>query len=369
MGDEKKIRYAVIGLGNIAQVAVLPAFEHAAENSELAAIVSSNDRKRAELARRFHVEHAVAYEQFDRLVSEERIDAVYIALPNHLHAEWTVRAASAGLHVLCEKPMALDENECHTMIDAAREHDRLLMIAYRLHFEEANLKAMELIRTGEIGEPRFFSSVFSHQVRPGDIRTEGEKGGGALFDMGVYCVNAARYLLSDEPSEAFAFMIGDHDERSRDVDETTAAVLRFPDGKIAQFTASQGTTSISSYRVSGTEGDILVEPAYEYTEPLRITLTRGDKKKEFEVEKRDQFAPELIYFSRCILERRTPEPSGEEGLADIRVIRALMRSASEGKAVRFEPSPKRKRPSPEQEMRERPVPKQETVDAPSPSTS
>jgi predicted dehydrogenase len=302
------------------------------------------------------------------LVSERLIDAVYIALPNHLHAEWTVRAASAGLHVLCEKPMALDENECHTMIDAARDHDVALMIAYRLHFEEANLKAMELIRTGEIGEPRFFSSVFTHQVRAGNIRTDAKKGGGALLDMGVYCVNAARYLLSDEPSEAFAFMVGGHDERSREVDETTAAVLRFPDGKLAQFTSSQGTASISSYRVSGTEGDILVEPAYEYTEPLRITLTRGDTKEHFKVAKRDQFAPELIYFSRCILEHRTPEPSGEEGLADVRVLRALIQSASEGRPVRFEPSVRVQRPAPDQEIHRRPVSKQDAIDAPSPST-
>jgi predicted dehydrogenase len=367
MGDDKKVRYAVIGLGNIAQVAVLPAFQHAKKNSVLSAIVSSSARKRTELAKRFDVEHAVPYEEFDRLVSEKLIDAVYIALPNHLHAEWTVRAAESGLHVLCEKPMALDENECQTMLDAARRHDVALMIAYRLHFEEANLKAIELIRKGAIGEPRFFSSVFTHQVRAGNIRTDAKKGGGALFDMGVYCVNAARYLLSDEPSEAFAFMVGGHDERSRDVDETTAAVLRFPDGKVAQFTASQGTTSISSYRVSGTEGDILVEPAYEYTEPLRITLTRGEETTHFKAGKGDQFAPELIYFSRCIQEGRTPEPSGEEGLADVRVLRALVQSASEGRPIRFAPSVKAQRPDPEQRMHKRPVGKQKTVDAPSPS--
>jgi predicted dehydrogenase len=364
---EKKVRYAVIGLGNISQVAVLPAFAHAKENSRLSAIVSSSARKRDELAERFDVEHAVSYEEFDRLVSDELIDAVYIALPNHLHAEWTIRAASAGLHVLCEKPMALGEEECHSMIDAARKNGVALMIAYRLHFEEANLRAIELVRSGEIGEPRFFSSVFSHQVRPGNIRTDPQKGGGALLDLGIYCINAARYLLMDDPCEAFSFVERGHDERSRDVDETAAALLRFPDGKTAQFTSSQGTTSISSYRVSGTKGDILVEPAYDYTEPVCITLTKGGEKKRFKIPKRDQFAPELVYFSQCILEQREPEPSGEEGLADVRVLRALFQSAAEGRAVRFEPSLRLRRPGLDQQIRKRPVPKQETIDAPSPS--
>jgi predicted dehydrogenase len=367
MQRNKKIRYAVVGLGNIAQVAVLPAFKHAKENSKLSAIVSSDARKRAELAERFKVKHAVAYEDFDRLVSEELIDAVYIALPNHLHAEWTIRAASAGLHVLCEKPMAIDEAECHSMIDVAHQHGVSLMIAYRLHFEEANLKAVELIRSGDIGEPRFFSSVFSHQVRAGNIRTDPEKGGGALLDLGIYCVNAARYLLADEPCEAFAFMERGHDDRSRNVDETTSALLRFPDGKIAQFTASQGTNSISSYRVSGTEGDILLEPAYDYTEPLRLTVTRGEQKRQFKVSKRDQFAPELIYFSQCILEQHPPEPSGEEGLADIRALRALIQSAAENRLVHFEPIIKVRRPGPEQEIHKPPVSKQEPVGSSSPS--
>jgi predicted dehydrogenase len=366
--SEKKIRYAVVGLGNIAQVAVLPAFKHARENSKLTAIVSSDEQKRSELAQRFKVKHAVSYEDFDRLVSEQLIDAVYIALPNHLHAEWTIRAASAGLHVLCEKPMAMDEAECHSMIEAARRNSVALMIAYRLHFEEANLKAAELIRAGEIGEPRFFSSVFSHQVRPGNIRTDPEKGGGALFDLGIYCVNAARYLLVDEPCEAFAFMERGRDERSRDVDETTSGMLRFPDGKIAQFTSSQGTNTISSYRVSGTEGDIVLEPAYDYKEPLRLTMTRGEEKKNFKFSKRDQFAPELVYFSQCILEGHPPEPSGEEGLADVRILRALVQSATENRLVHFEPMVRPRRPGPDQQIYKPPVSKQETVDAPSPST-
>jgi len=172
------VRYAVVGLGHIAQVAVLPAFAHARRNSKLVALVSDDVRKRRELSRRYRLEASYGYDEFEDCL--EQVDAVYIALPNSMHAEYTIRAANAGVHVLCEKPMAVTSDECERMIEACRTNRVKLMIAYRLHFEEINLKGVDLVRRGRIGEPRFFNSSFSMTVRDGNIRTKRELGGGTL---------------------------------------------------------------------------------------------------------------------------------------------------------------------------------------------
>src|SRR6195256_5714937 len=165
----RKIRYAVVGLGHIAQVAVLPAFAHARRNSQLAAVVSDDRTKRREIAKRYHLDRTFSYDQFDDCLKQ--VDAVYIALPNSMHAEYTIRAAQAGVHVLCEKPMAVTVEDCRRMIAACRKGRVKLMIAYRLHFDSLNLSAMDLARSGRLGEAKFFNSSFSMTVRRGDIRT------------------------------------------------------------------------------------------------------------------------------------------------------------------------------------------------------
>src|SRR5262245_31511368 len=225
---QKKIRYAVVGVGHIAQVAVLPAFKHARRNSELTALVSGDAKKREVLAQKYHVRNAASYDQYDNLLRSGDIDVVYIALPNNLHAEYAIRAAQAGIHVLCEKPMAVTAKECAAMILAARKHDVKLMIAYRLHFEEANLKAIQIVKSGKLGEPRVFNSVFGLDVKEGNIRIQADLGGGTLYDLGVYCINAARNLFQSEPEEVFAYSGTRNDRRFKEIDEMTSAVLRFP---------------------------------------------------------------------------------------------------------------------------------------------
>src|SRR5712671_4659908 len=163
----QKIRYAVVGIGHLAQVAVLPAFKGAA-NSELAAIVSGDAEKRNKLGKKYCIEQVYSYDEYDRALSE--VDAVYLVLPNHLHREYAVRAAQAGVHVLCEEPMAVTEADCEAMIEAAEANDVKLMIAYRLHFEEGNLAAIRLARNGKLGNLRAFSSEFAQQVVADNIR-------------------------------------------------------------------------------------------------------------------------------------------------------------------------------------------------------
>src|SRR6185369_15146769 len=169
---------------------VLPAFAHARRNSRLTAVVSGDATKRRELAKRYRLDRTFDYGEFDECL--RAVDAVYIALPNSMHAEYTIRAARAGVHVLCEKPMAVTADECEQMIESCASNGVKFMVAYRLHFEEINLNAIDIVRRRRIGEPKFFNSSFSMTVRSGDIRTRRALGGGTLYDIGVYCINAAR---------------------------------------------------------------------------------------------------------------------------------------------------------------------------------
>lgn len=364
----KKVRYAVVGLGHIAQVAVLPAFAHA-ENSELTALVSGDPEKLEKLGRKYKVKARFSYDRYDECLQSGLVDAVYIVLPNHLHRQYTERAAQAGVHVLCEKPLAVTEDDCLAMIRAAEEHGVKLMVAYRLHFEEANLKAIDLVQQGRLGEPRLFDSVFTMTVKEGDIRLNPrELGGGTLYDIGVYCINAVRNLFGAEPMEVVAFSANNGDQRFLQCEETTSAIIRFPGReRLASFTCSFGAADVSTYRVVGTRGDLVMDPAYEYAGELKQRVTIDGRSREKTFPKRDQFAPELIHFSECILSGAAPEPSGWEGLADVRVIRALYRSADAGQPVTLGPFSKDDRPSLDQEIRRPPVSKPELVNTEAPS--
>jgi glucose-fructose oxidoreductase len=363
----RRVRYAVIGQGYISQVAVLPAFAHARRNSELAALFSDDPEKLRKLGRKYGVAHLYEYDDFEKGLREAEIAAVYIALPNDMHREYTERAAKAGVHVLCEKPMALTVADCESMIQAARTANVRLMVAYRLHFQKGNLKAVEIAESGRLGKLRFFSSDFSMQVRDADnIRLQQKRGGGPLYDLGVYCVNASRYLFRAEPEEVFAFSARG-DKRFREVDEMTSALLRFPGDRLATFTCSFGASDTGTYRVIGTEGDICLDSAYEYAEPMTMTVTVKGKERELTFPKRDQFAPELIHFSECVRAGKDPRPSGREGLADVRVIQGLLESARTGRPVSLRDFKAGPRPAPGQEIRRPPIDKPELIKVTPPS--
>jgi predicted dehydrogenase len=342
---QPKIRYAVVGQGYFAQKKVLPAFAHAKKNSVLTALFSDDPVKQEKLGGRYDAEHALGYDQYDDFLKSGAVDAVYLALPNHLHCTFTERAAAAGVHVLVEKPMALDTAECTRMIRACERSRVKLMVAYRLHFEEANMKAVELVASGKLGEPRFFRSSFAYQVRPENIRTQAEKGGGPLYDLGVYCINAARYLFRAEPLEVAAFTAQrPEDTRFRDIEESLSAMMVFPDDRLASFTVSFGTQAADDWELVGTQGKLRLAPAFDYDIPLEWTLSAGDNERHHKFRLKDQVAPELLHFSECILSGRDPEPSGREGLADVRIIEALQRSAAVGRAVKLPDFHRRERP-------------------------
>lgn len=331
----KKVRYGVIGLGHIAQVAMIPAFQHAKSNSVLTAFISDDTTKLNRLAKKYGVQHVYAYDDYESCLTSGNIDAIYIATPNHTHRALAERAAACGIHVLCEKPLAVNEAACQSMIHTAEENRVKLMTAYRLHFETANLKAIDMARAGELGDLKYFNSIFSMQVKDRDnIRLGPAKmGGGPLYDIGIYCINAARNLFRAEPIEVTALASGTGDTRFSESDEMLSATMRFPEGQLATFTISFGAADAATFDIVGSKARLRLDNAYDYAMPHTLQVFKNDKVTTREFAKKDQFAPELIYFSDCILNSRHVEPSGLEGLADVRVIEAIQKAVDTRQAV------------------------------------
>jgi len=362
MKSDRPIRYAVVGAGNIAQVAVLPAFAHAKGNSALVAVVSHDEEKRRALTDRYGLEVTGGYDDFEAVLAQADVDAVYVTTPNALHKEFALRAAAQGVHVLCEKPLALTAADCIELDEACVEHGVKLMVAYRQHFDACTLEAFEIARSGGLGSLRLFSSFFTHVVRPDDVRRDARLGGGATYDLGVYCVNAARHLFGAEPTAVLAATT----ERLG-TDDSTTAILQFPNGCLAQFCIATSTASVSSYRIAGTEGDLRVEPGYDYDGERVHHLTVGGRTRRTVFRKSDQFAPEISYFSECIQHDREPEPSAEEAFCDVRVLEAIHASAHARSAVELPPYERRRGPSPSQAGYASPVKRPPTVHAPGPT--
>lgn len=331
-----RVRYAVVGAGWISQEAFLPAI-HETPNSEVTAIVSGS-RDAAEKLAEFHgVPQVFGYEDYDRMLAEDVCDAVYIALPNSMHADYAIRAAKAGKHALVEKPLAVSVEECEAMIRAAEESGTLLMTAYRLHSEPGAVKVLDLIRAGEIGEPKLFASTFSFQSAAENHRLLAEHWGGPLQDIGVYCLNAARHCLGGEPQEVTAMKVhGNGDPRFSEVEGSMAVTMRFPKDRLAQFIISFESDDTDTYRVIGTEGEITVEQAYDFHFNPRIWLTKGRDRREIEVPDTDHFAGQTAYFADCILAGKRPVPDGEEGLADVRALLAIEAAAKSGQAQKVD---------------------------------
>jgi predicted dehydrogenase len=346
----RSIGYAVVGLGWISQAAMLPGFANARRNSRLTALVSGDAGKRRALADRYDLPASATYDydDFEACLDRDDVQAVYIALPNHLHREYTVRAAERGVHVLCEKPMAVTEDECRAMIEACRARDVRLMTAYRLHLDPANLHAVRLVEDGAIGATRVFSSTFTQQVQEGDVRlVPPDKGGGPLYDIGIYCINAARYLFRAEPESVWATQASRDDARFREGGEAVTCVLRFPDHRLATATCSFGAHTASVFHLVGDEGEITMGNPFPFQGPRPLALRTADGEERREFPETDQFGAQLLYFSDCILQRREPQPDGQEGLVDVAIIRAAYESLETGRAVPVDVAARR-RPTPDQ---------------------
>lgn len=332
---QKKLGWAVVGIGELTLGQILPAFGEA-KKSKPVALVSGHPEKAKQVAEVYGVpgQSIYNYENFDSIRDNPDIDVVYIVLPNSMHAEYTVRGLEAGKHVLCEKPMAVSVEECERMIAAAEKAGRELGIAYRLHYEPMNRTVMEMCRAKKFGNIKTFTGSFCQDVKAPNIRLSGPLGGGPAGDMGIYCINAARYTIDEEPIEAVAVQVQPKsDPRFREVPETVSFLLRYPSGIVAECECSLGTSRSSNYQVLCEKGSIAMEPAYNY-EGLRLFTSEKRDGTPLRVEHRipgvNQFAAEMDAFSNAVMNNEPVRTPGRMGLADIRIILAVLESARQG---------------------------------------
>lgn len=346
---ERKVRYAIVGLGDIAQEAMMPGIAHTG-NSELVALVSGDLDKARQVAETYGLDAVYAYEDFGELLASGTIDAIYLATPNWRHAEFAIPALDAGIHVLCEKPLEISVERAEAMLAAERRSSAKLMTAYRLHFEPATIDAINRIRAGELGDLIAFSSCFAQLLDPANHRASNGLKAGPLFDMGPYPINAIRYLFGDEPEQVVSAIGARHAQSgyAQDFDDTVAVTLRMPGGAIAQFVVSYYANTVDSLVIAGTKGSIQMRPAYGFGMALRHQRIIGEDEREASFAETDQFGGQMYYFSDCILHDRPVEPDAEEGLADLRVIEGIVRALETGEPQTLPPFTRSRRIDPDQ---------------------
>ena len=336
----QKVRYAVVGAGWISQAAFMPGVAHTG-NSEMTAIVTGDSDKAEQLGRLYGIKSAYHYDAWQAAIDSRTFDAVYLALPNDQHRKFAIPALEAGLHVLLEKPMATSEADCRAIIDAATRGRAKLMLAYRLHFEPATLEALRLVHGQHLGQARLFTSTFTQHVAETNHRANHGFWAGPVSDMGPYPINAARMVFGAEPDEVMAWGLN---TLGRNYHDIVSILLRFPGDRMAQFTVAYGLNAINEWRVVGTDGDLLLNPGFTFPGPLKHQLRIGDSKTRSDFPAVDQFGGETQYFSDCILNDLDPEPDGEEGLLDVRVIEAIERALTTGQPQTLAPYRRAKAP-------------------------
>ena len=258
----RKVRYGVVGAGWISQGYFMPGVHHTG-NSEITAIVTGDPEKGRKLGKDYDVQHVYDYSEFSRLLTDDVVDALYVATPNWRHTEFVVPALEAGIHVLLEKPMAIGVADCERMIAAAKSSGARLMIAYRLHFEPGTVEAIDMVRDGKLGDVKYFGSTFAQKVKPSNHRARHGYEAGPVYDMGPYPINAVRNLFGAEPIEVSAIGVRNPSAGLGDLDDTVYATLTFSEGRVAQFMMSYSLDSIDEYHLSGTKGFLLSKPAYQ----------------------------------------------------------------------------------------------------------
>lgn len=333
---KRKLGYAIVGLGNYATNQILPRIKDC-EFAELKALVSGTPAKLETFGAQYGIPktHWYSYETYDRMRDNPDIDLVYVVLPNNMHAEYSIRASQAGKHVLCEKPMAVSSAEAEAMIAAAAKAKRKLMIGYRCHFEQYNRHAVELVKSGFVGRPTLITAEHGFYAQPGQWRLDRPySGGGSLMDIGIYSLNAARYLAGEEPVSISAMEYTDRrDPRFKTVEDRIDWQMLFPSGLIANCVSSY-SSGHNAWRVTGTKGWVGMEPATPYEGHQMWARTNGRTGQiSLAPPAKSQFAAQLDHLAEAVLTGIPLRASGEEGYRDMRLIEAIYRSARERKAV------------------------------------
>jgi len=322
---ERVLGWGLLGTARINR-RVIPALRVSAGN-RLVAVASRDAARAAAYATEWGIGRA--HGSYEALLADPEIDAVYIPLPNHLHAEWTIRAARAGKHVLCEKPLALTVAEVDAMGAAARESGVVLAEAFMYRHHPQTLKVKELVDGGAIGAVRFVRGSFSFPLdSPDDFRLRPEWGGGGLWDVGCYPLSFTRFLLGAEPVE----VVGSQVLGPTGIDETFAGQLVFPGGVLAQIDAGFRSAFRAQLEIAGAEGTIVVpQPWRPEGKPIR--LVRGDEAEEIVVGGEDRYLLEIEDLGECVRTGRAPRVSLAESRGNVATIVALRESARTGRPV------------------------------------
>jgi predicted dehydrogenase len=330
---DRKIGYAIVGIGKLSQTQLIPALR-ATRSCRLTALVSGHPDKARRVAAWNGVpeKNIYTYETFDRIADNPDVDVVYVVLPNAMHAEYTIRAARAGKHVYCEKPMAVSTRECDEMIAACKKAGKQLGIAYRLHFEPYNLEVARLAQTCEMGAVQLIEAAACTAVGdPSQWRLDKKlSGGGSLVDIGIYALQAARYISGEEPVSVSARQAIIDRAKFKGIDETMLFNLSFPSGVVANCVSSYAVF-YNRFVVVAEGGRFVLEPALNYH---GIRGFRSDN-KPLSLPDIDQFAAEMDDFAACVRDGKPTRVPGEEGLRDVRIIEAIYRAAETGRDVRL----------------------------------
>ncbi len=327
----RKLGYCIVGLGRISMDHFMPACKMS-QQSQVTALVSGHREKAEKMAAQYNVpaKNIYSYENYDDIAENKDIDAVYIALPNSMHSEYTIRAANAGKHVLCEKPMATSVKDSQAMITACLSANKKLMIAYRCQYEPTNLRAIKMIRDGTLGSVQAIESANGFNEPAGEWRLNKKlAGGGPLMDVGIYSLNACRYLTGEEPEHLEGYCsVVDKDGRFKEVEENVSWTMRFPSGIVASCNTTYGAQMNGYFRVHGSKGMLQVEPAFSYQGLDLKAEIEGQPPMDEPNPNTDpsQFVREADYFAGCVFNNTVPKSNGEEGLRDMQYMAAIYKS-------------------------------------------
>jgi predicted dehydrogenase len=335
---DERIGFAIMGLGRLALGQILPAFAQC-RLARPVALISGDVEKARVVAAQYGIppDAMYGYDEFDRLSRNDAVRAVYVVTPNGLHREHVRAVAATGRHVLCEKPMANTSDEARAMVADCAAAGVKLMIAYRCQYEPYNRELAEQVQSGRFGRPRLVLATNTQVQGAADQwrHKPALAGGGALPDIGLYCLNGVRTVLGEEPLEVFAQMVRG-DERIGELDETIAFMLRFPSGAIAQCSASYAAYETKDLRLYSEDGALELENAFAYTGQRLFTRHRlGDARgvEETRLAHASAFAQEIDHFADAILHDRAPQTPGEEGVRDHLLMEAIYRAAGLGHPV------------------------------------